>query len=479
MTTPFDQRRIWFALFAVYMVVTGALKAMTGYALGPDQAEIMVHAQRLEWGYGVPPLYAWLQWAVFQVTGPGLAGLVLLKSLLLWLVPVLMLFVLSQALPVREAGLATLSLILVPQIGFFGQVALGPEVLALVLVLAFALGLWVVLRGPAHGSDWLGLGVVGGLAMLALPVAVLVPVAMVLAAVSLPELRRNLSWQGVGLACAVAGLICLGPAIWALTRDLTPGEPVAGVPEPLAPVSAMMAELAQMARAAGIFSFPVLVAVGAGAVVARLRGAEQVTARTGDEALMMAWLLRGAGLGAVGLVAVVLLWPGAAFDDAWLMLPLVWVAPLLTLWLLPQLGEAGCALAARALVGAGVLVGGAVAFQDAVIPSPRTAPFDVLAPEVVARLPDGVPITGEPWVLGNLVLEAPGLAARLIAPGTRPAPGTVVLWGDVAPALRDGVVPVYQPGVAGIADSVSAPFHVRSAWSLVINLGYVPDGVEG
>jgi hypothetical protein len=58
------------------------LKALPG--LHFDEAEQEVWSQSLAWGYGVqPPLYTWLVWALFRVTGVSTVTLVALKATLL------------------------------------------------------------------------------------------------------------------------------------------------------------------------------------------------------------------------------------------------------------------------------------------------------------------------------------------------------------------------------------------------------------
>lgn len=55
-----------------------------GYPLEMDEAEQLLLARELHWGYAAqPPLYSWLQWAVFKVCGYNLFSLALLKSTLL------------------------------------------------------------------------------------------------------------------------------------------------------------------------------------------------------------------------------------------------------------------------------------------------------------------------------------------------------------------------------------------------------------
>ena len=71
--------------FAVLLVAYGlvhlALRLALSTTVTIDDSREAVLAQTLEWGYQPrqPPLYNWLVWAAFQVTGPGVLGLSLVK----------------------------------------------------------------------------------------------------------------------------------------------------------------------------------------------------------------------------------------------------------------------------------------------------------------------------------------------------------------------------------------------------------------
>ncbi|CAN0584769.1 unnamed protein product, partial [Ectocarpus sp. 12 AP-2014] len=63
-----------------YLVLQLVSRLIAPGGLGLDEAEQMVTTQSLELGYGPqPPLYTWIQIAVFQITGEGKFGLALLK----------------------------------------------------------------------------------------------------------------------------------------------------------------------------------------------------------------------------------------------------------------------------------------------------------------------------------------------------------------------------------------------------------------
>ncbi|HVG49422.1 MAG TPA: hypothetical protein VM899_14965, partial [Rubellimicrobium sp.] len=64
-----------------YVAFQVVLRLIIGRSLELDEAEAFYQSRHLAWGYGPqPPLYFWLQWALFQVFGPGLLALALLKA---------------------------------------------------------------------------------------------------------------------------------------------------------------------------------------------------------------------------------------------------------------------------------------------------------------------------------------------------------------------------------------------------------------
>src|SRR5262245_53721497 len=68
-------------LVVLYGLVHIALRLGLSTTLTIDDSREAVLAQTLEWGYQPrqPPLYNWLVWAAFQVMGPGVFGLTLVK----------------------------------------------------------------------------------------------------------------------------------------------------------------------------------------------------------------------------------------------------------------------------------------------------------------------------------------------------------------------------------------------------------------
>jgi 4-amino-4-deoxy-L-arabinose transferase-like glycosyltransferase len=103
-----------------------------------DEAEQVLLAQSLSLGEGLqPPLYTWLQWIVFQLTGgPSVFGLALFKAVLLWLSYWCVYKAASLVLAKNQAVAAALGLALFPQILWESQRDLTHTVLLVACVAA-------------------------------------------------------------------------------------------------------------------------------------------------------------------------------------------------------------------------------------------------------------------------------------------------------------------------------------------------------
>lgn len=155
-------------LIAVYLLLQWLLRVFNAGGFELDEAEQLVLGQRLQLGYSPdPPLYTWLQIPLFKLLGEGAAALSLLKNLLLFATYASTYFIGRHCgLSPQRAGLAALSLILLPQIGWESQRDLTHSVLVTTLA---AVSLWAVLAlldGRRHWHQYLLIGVLLGLGML-------------------------------------------------------------------------------------------------------------------------------------------------------------------------------------------------------------------------------------------------------------------------------------------------------------------------
>jgi 4-amino-4-deoxy-L-arabinose transferase-like glycosyltransferase len=213
----FSMRWGWILIFAlaVYFVLQVLVRVVYAPALGLDEAELMVTTQAWAAGYGAqPPLYSWLQRLVFDLIGPGIPALALLKNLLLFLTCLFMYGVGRIVLRSDgKAALATLALFTIPQLAFESQRSLSHTVIA-VAAAAAAVYAFLLLIRDGRLSAYLAFGLCIALGMLSKYNFIVLPLALVAAALSLPAFRpRVLDWRM--LAAVLFALILLAPhALW-------------------------------------------------------------------------------------------------------------------------------------------------------------------------------------------------------------------------------------------------------------------------
>jgi hypothetical protein len=203
------------ALALLFALASAALRLALTDNLQPDDAELVVAAQSLRGGYSdQPPLYTWMLWAVFAVTGPGLVGLAVVRGALLVLLFGLTYLTARLLVPDRRlvAPLA-FSALLLPAYGWHIATYLTHSLLLGVAVMLTVYAVARVVRdGRRRDYALLGLAVaVGVLAKYNFP---LVVAAAVLAGLTVPEARvRLLNWR-VLIAAAVALAILLPHLVW-------------------------------------------------------------------------------------------------------------------------------------------------------------------------------------------------------------------------------------------------------------------------
>lgn len=160
----------WLALFAAYFAAQALLRITLGDRVNIDEAEALLWAQSLDWGYGPqPPLYIWLQGAIFAVTGPGVTGLAVMKALVLWGIMASG-FTLARRWVTPDrialAGLATLALLWLPELSWESQRIRTHNTLAALIAMLCVLVL-LHLRARPRASGFALLGTLFGLGLLA------------------------------------------------------------------------------------------------------------------------------------------------------------------------------------------------------------------------------------------------------------------------------------------------------------------------
>ncbi len=396
--------RFWLCLFAGYFLFHVILRLATGGALGLDEAEILLDARHLDWGYGPQlPLYAWLQWAVFQIAGPGLVGLSLLKNGLL-LATVITLYgtIRSRQTPVM-AGLAVSSSLMLYQIGWEAQRALTHSVLAnLCSVLTFAV-IWGLIRKPTT-RGFILLGVVmamGGLSKYNYAIALL---AMLLAAFSDPVTRKPLMSARLLLSAGVAALLVTPPMLWIVNNpDLAfASARKLDMTREGAAVLVAAQGVAQLVFAALGFVSLLLAVIGVLWVFCRRQGA----AVAPDD--LLRFMLRTL-FWALALMALIVITSGSTnVKDRWLQPVLIFAGPALVLWLLPRTGAIGTRRFGQISAALAALIAVAMLHHNLAGDARRAAPIAALTPQILDQTPPGSAIVAHNWLAGNMAYVAPG-----------------------------------------------------------------------
>jgi hypothetical protein len=204
---------------ALYLAAFAVMRLSLTTSLSIDDAEQMVFAQRLAWGYALdqPPLYTWMLMGVQLVFGAVPAASIALNYSLFLVAAALFFLCAHRILGDQEhAALATLALLSMNTIGwnmhqFFTHTML--------LMASCAAGLWAFLAVVDRGwlRDYLLFGVALGLGVLSKYSFAAFVVCLLLAAALQPAVRgRVLRWEmllslGVALALVSPHLRWLCP----------------------------------------------------------------------------------------------------------------------------------------------------------------------------------------------------------------------------------------------------------------------------
>lgn len=215
--------------FTIVLIVLACLHVASRILISPavqfDEAEQVLLAQHLAWGYNPqPPLYDWLQWAVFQVVGTGVPGLALLKMSVLaatyWVVWRTGLRLGLQ--PWAAMGSAA-ALELIPSIGWDSVRDMSHTVLLTLLTACTLLALVRACEWPSAGRHAV-LGVALGLGMLSKYSFVLFALALAGAVLADELLRRRLGTWRLVITLGVAVALFAGHGFWLLDHWSAVGE---------------------------------------------------------------------------------------------------------------------------------------------------------------------------------------------------------------------------------------------------------------
>jgi 4-amino-4-deoxy-L-arabinose transferase-like glycosyltransferase len=202
-------------LLTAYLGTLLVLRLLISTTLQWDEAEQTVFSQSLRLGYSEqPPLYTWLTWAVFEVFGPGVLGLAILKTAIFAVIFGMTYRTAARVLgDARLARYAAFSLLVIP---YFAWEANRDGTHSLLLAAAVAGTIDAALRIMASGRTWdyAALGAWIGVGVLAKYNAGLCHAAVLAATIMVPAARRRLFDRRLLLTIAVA-LAVAGPhLVW-------------------------------------------------------------------------------------------------------------------------------------------------------------------------------------------------------------------------------------------------------------------------
>jgi lipopolysaccharide core galacturonosyltransferase RgtB len=201
----------------VYFALQVLIRLTGSPVLELDEAEQVVVTQWWVAGYsGQPPLYAWVQKLAFEILGVNLLALSLVKNALLFLTYLFVYLSARRLLPdARLAVLATLSLLLIPQVAWESQRDLTHSVMVTTVTAA---GFYVLLRWLNRPTvvHYLLLGLLFGLGLLSKYNYTLFAAAVLCALLTLPRGRALLFSPRILLSLVMAALVLAPHAAWFL-----------------------------------------------------------------------------------------------------------------------------------------------------------------------------------------------------------------------------------------------------------------------
>lgn len=224
--TPSDEthhaaRGLAWVLAAVlaYSLVHAGLRVLASSSLGEEDPLINLAVQQLRLGYVAPrpPLYEWLVWAVQQLTGPGIAGFLIIKYGALTATAG---FLYATALRVHGARVWALltveSLALIYQIAWRYHEGFAHEIPTMAAVAAT---IWAATRLAQRGglADYALLGLAIGVGLMSSLLYWAFLATLLIALALQPSLRARLAAPAVLVTLAIALLLVSPYLYWLAT----------------------------------------------------------------------------------------------------------------------------------------------------------------------------------------------------------------------------------------------------------------------
>ena len=210
----------------LYFIAHLVLRVWSSNTLTIDESEQMLLSQCFSLGYNAqPPLYTWIQIFFFNIFGPTVFSIALLRHLFLFL---LYLFVYLSAKEITRdktmSALCSVSMVLLHPIGWAAQV---DQIHSVAVTTAAAATLYGFLRITRNGqvTDYLLLGIAVGCGVLFKYNFVLLAAAMLIVGALSPELRKHLLTPKLLLTVVLALVLVMPHTLWFFTHmDLATGE---------------------------------------------------------------------------------------------------------------------------------------------------------------------------------------------------------------------------------------------------------------
>jgi 4-amino-4-deoxy-L-arabinose transferase-like glycosyltransferase len=199
---------------AVFFLVHSGIRIAQQGALEIDEAELLFYSQQFELGYSnQPPLYTWLQWAVFKLFGVGHGGLAVLRNALLYAVYVCMFQVARPLLGALAGAALSLSMLLIVPLGWEALIDRTHSTLACALGAGALWTYYSLLMQPGRMRMAL-LGALLGLGMLSKYNFIIFIAGLAAASLAVPSHRKRIWTAQLWIAIA-AGAACMLPhALW-------------------------------------------------------------------------------------------------------------------------------------------------------------------------------------------------------------------------------------------------------------------------
>lgn len=206
---PQKKSTYWVLIFIVYFCVHALIRTSMGWKLTVDELEMLRNTSSFAWLYGGElPLYVWLQTAVFDTFGVSIISLAILKNAILLGICLSVFTLVERVSNSTWAFVATISMLFVPQLVWTSQHTLTSPVLA-TLFAATTLASFCRLMHTRTIVNYLVLGAMIGLGALSTLSYLIVPTALLLAAIShrkLLPIILNLRFPlALAIAAAIAG----------------------------------------------------------------------------------------------------------------------------------------------------------------------------------------------------------------------------------------------------------------------------------